>query len=50
MSDGEDDYMCEDEEDYGLVSYLYMFVTRRRIANLTFCGRNILRIATRNPM
>lgn len=25
MSDGEDDFMCEEEEDYGLVSFIYFF-------------------------
>lgn len=36
MSDAEDDYMCEDEEDYGLVSYLYTALIRRQKVNLTF--------------
>lgn len=34
MSDAEDDYMCEDEEDYGLVCYLYAAAIYRH--NLTF--------------
>lgn len=26
MSDGEDDFMCEEEEDYGLVSIIIVFL------------------------
>lgn len=52
MSDAEDDYMCEDEEDYGLVRYLYTTPIRRRTSNLTFLlgvlGRQQLRARRRS--
>lgn len=41
MSDGEDDFMCEEEEDYGLVSFPPRRITR---VSIIFPARGEVRI------
>lgn len=43
MSDNDDDYMCEEEEDYGLVC---RFINRNTFFNIIVCS-DVLKIATK---
>lgn len=44
MSDVDDDFMCEDEEDYGLVSEfaIYKIKILLRLCSVSFCNRRKL--------
>lgn len=50
MSDAEDDFMCEDEEDYGLVSLLPSQYRPLDNNSILQQFRSTPKIATRNQM